>query len=211
MYNDINGNNYNSVIQATAGNISFENIKITSINLSPDQLRLYLSTTGGACFFGQIEDNHPNSNFTHNLFDLISYSKCNVTLLPIIKIAGPEVFLLKNTYAASNNYVISYDPWLISTELEQILLFLRKNTYSDVMFRGDGFAFNTITGSIPSVTHTANAPITQTATTNLQRLRYATPGQTLTIMNTTNIVHNGTVGSDGSIITSTATTILAAN
>lgn len=214
LYNDINGTNYNSVIQATVGNISIDNVKITNVNASPAQPRLYLSTAGGACSFGQIEINHPNSLCTNYFFDLISYSKCNITLPPIIKIAGPEVFLLKNTYAASNNYVLAYDPSLISPGVGANLVVCTQNTYFGVMFRGDGFAFNTITGSIPSVTHTANASITQTATTNLQRLRYATPGQTLTIMNTggaTNIVHNGAVGSDGNIITPTSSTILASN
>lgn len=214
LYNDINGTNYNSVVQATVGNISIENVKITNVNASPAQPRLYLSTTSGSCSFGQIEINHPNSLCTNYFFDLISYSKCNITLPPIVKIAGPEVFLLKNTYASSNNYVLAYDPSLISPGVGANLVICTQNTYFGVMFRGDGFAFNTITGSIPSVTHTANASIIQTETTNLQRLRYATPGQTLTIMNAgsaTNIVHNGAVGLDGNIITPKATTILASD
>ena len=214
LYNDINGTNYNAVVQATTGNISIENVKITNVNASPSQPRLYLSTTSGSCSFGQIEINHPNSLCTNYFFDLISYSKCNITLPPIVKIAGPEVFLLKNTYAASNNYVLAYDPSLISPGVGANLVICTQNTYFGVMFRGDGFAFNTLTGSIPAVTHTANASITQTATTNLQRLRCATPGQTLTLINSgglTNIVHNGASGSDGNIITPTAATILAAN
>lgn len=180
--------------------------KYRNTNTSPQQPRAaYLTSSGSMFFEGAVDIEHPNSLATSYIFDLLSYSAFYCATPPRITVgAGAEVFLLKNTYAASNNYQLSYDPALIYPGVSDKAIVCTQNQYFGVLFRGYGKAFNAISGPTPVVTHTAQANISQSASTDLTRLRYMSPGQRITIRNTddnTNIGHNRFAGIDGNIIT----------
>lgn len=180
--------------------------KYRNTNSSPQQPRAAFLTSSGSIFFeGAVDIEHPNSLATSYIFDLLSYAAFYCAVPPRVTVgAGAEVFLLKNTYAASNNYQLSYDPAIIFPGVSANAIVCTQNQYFGVIFRGSGRVFNSISGSTPIVTHTAQANISQTSTTNLTRLRYISPGQRVTIRNTdgnTNIAHNRSAGIDGNIIT----------
>ncbi|EPR5065279.1 phage head-binding domain-containing protein [Escherichia coli] len=187
--------------------------KYRNINSSPQQPRSAFLTSSGSIFFeGAVDIEHPNSLATSYIFDLLSYAAFYCAVPPRVTVgAGAEVFLLKNTYAASNNYQLSYDPALVFPGVSSNAIVCTQNQYFGVLFRGFGKVFNSISGATPIVTHTSQANISQSGATDLTRLRYISPGQRLTIRNTdgnTNIGHNRFPGSDGNIITISGADVL---
>lgn len=187
--------------------------KYRNTNTSPQQPRsAYLTSSGSIYFEGGVDIEHPNSLATSYIFDLLSYSAFYCAIPPRVTVgAGAEVFLLKNTYAASNNYQLSYDPALVFPGVSSNAIVCTQNQYFGVLFRGFGKVFNSISGATPIVTHTSQANISQSGATDLTRLRYISPGQRLTIRNTdgnTNIGHNRFSGSDGNIITISGADVL---
>lgn len=193
--------------------------KYINTNSSPQQPHTALMTSGGDIrFLSGVEIDHPNSLCTSIIFNLLGASNFVCSVPPKVTCgAGAEVFLLQNTYngtGAANNYKLAYDPGLISPGVGPNLIKCTQNTYWGVLFRGTGIAFNSITTATPIVTHTAQANVTQSAATDLQRLRYMSPGQRLTLRNTdgnSNIGHNRAIGLDGNIITHTGADVLRAN
>lgn len=196
--------------------ITFEGaFKYINTNSSPQQpITAFMTSGGDIRFLSGVEIEHPNSLCTSIIFNLLGASNFICLVPPKVTCgAGAEVLLLRNTFTgtgAGNNYKLSYDPALIYPGVSPNTIQCTQNTYFGVLFRGTGSAFNSITGATPIVTHTAQANITQTAATDIARLRYMSPGQRLTLRNTdgnSNIGHNRVAGSDGNIITHTGSDI----
>lgn len=204
---------FNTFLQASdSGKIAVGKLKILNTNSSPSQPKVALcSSLGSINFIGPVDVRHPNSLATNYMFDIQSYTEFNVHVPPIAKTGGTNVLLMRNTYAVSNNYFMAYDPSLI-TPLGETSVICTANSYFGLSFRSDGAAFNTLTGSIPIVTHTAQGSLQQSAPTTLNRLRYGSQGQTLYLLNTgklTTIAHNAAPGIDGNILTPTSVNIAA--
>ena len=207
---------FNTFLQASgSAKINVKNLRVLNTNSSPSQPKLALcSSSGSMNFQGTIDVRHPNSLATNYIFDIQSYAEFNVHLPPLVKTGGTEVLLMRNTYASTNNYRMAYDPSLLSPGVSSNTVICTANAYFGVMFRGDGFVFNSLSGTIPVVTHTSHGSLQQTGAAILTQLRYGSPGQTLYLLNTgkqTTLAHNGAPGLDGNLLTPTAANILAAN
>lgn len=193
--------------------------KYINTNSSPQQPSAAFTTSGGRVkFLGACTVHHPNSLCTSYIFNLLGDSGSVWEVPPrVIVGAASTMPLLRYTSdgtGANASWSFAYDPALIFPGVNNQSIISTLNDYWGVRFRGNCRTANSLTSGFPIVTHTALAVITQTATTNLSRLRYASPGQVLTLVNggnATNITHNTQSGLDGNIVTPTGTTILAAN
>lgn len=206
----------NAIQASGGGQLDFVGkFKYRNVNTTVAQPSVLLLSSSGSASFCEIEIEHPNSTCTNYMFNLLSYSSFYVATPPKVTInSAGTVLLLRNTYASTNNYDLSYDPSLIFPAPVETSITCTSSLYFGVRFRGSDKNFRAITGQIPIMTHTNHGLLTNTSGTTMTRVRYLTPGQEVTIYNSdgnTIIGHNSGGGLDGNIISPTGANIPAAS